>query len=51
MKPNIILSRFNLAVAAMLLLLAGSLFLNGCGTTGDNDTNDHNHSRGRGSCH
>ena len=51
MKLNAMFSRLNLAVAALLLLLAGAVFLAGCGTTGDNDASAHDHSSGQGSCH
>jgi len=51
MRLNTILSRLNLTVAALLLLLAGALLLVGCGTTGDNETSAHDHSSGQGSCH
>jgi uncharacterized lipoprotein YajG len=51
MKLNTMFSRLNLTVAALLLLLAGALFLAGCETTGDNDTSAHDHSSGQGSCH
>jgi hypothetical protein len=51
MKLNTTLSRLNLPVAALLLLLAGAVILVGCETTGDNDNSAHDHSSGQGSCH
>jgi len=51
MQQNTTLSRLNLTVAALLLLLAGAVLLAGCVTTGDNDASAHDHSSGQGSCH
>jgi hypothetical protein len=36
--------RIYLALASLLLLLAGSLFLTGCGDGGDNNSNNAGHS-------
>jgi hypothetical protein len=44
-------SRLNLTMAALLLLLAGTVLLVGCETTGDNDNSAHGQSSGQGSCH
>jgi hypothetical protein len=51
MNLNKILSRLNLTVAALLLVLAGAVLLAGCTTAGDNDATAHDHSSGQGSCH
>lgn len=53
MRLNTIFSRLNLALAALLLLLAGAAFLTGCGTSEDHTghANDGDSSEHSGGCH